>query len=689
MQGGTLPQEAFAGEDRAVRTSWEEDKSAVTGNGAVVASRQETASTVIVAGEEENMSQVKEDTSSLAGNEKSRLVAADDEGSRHAVTGNRHVLARSGYDDCRFVVTERLAEGDSKALLHVQENGFLGTEKEEYKFVKIQNQNSVFEAVNNVVEDRPVTTGSNRRNLMDTSARAESSENSSVGTVSKQNGHLGGEGKENSAVATCSSENSPVITGVKGNRREGTDRQEHRVGDTGVKKNGTVVACSNGTSSVSHEDKEDVPVVTNVEDKSSLRNKAERQRPQVPDIGEDRNARLMAIHVEGNRQEEIGKKENRCVENGMKECSPVATKKKENCRVLIKNERNSSLETEGIENSSLVGDGTENSVLETDNKGNGSVLTDSIENRPLVIQNMEKSLLMSGIIENGSARTDSSQNGLAAFENEDFSVVLQCKEIASVGTKCIEESPVVTKSVESSKARTNDEENSPGIENEEFRSVVYRGKETSLVAAKNLENSPAGRVNKENSNVVIKNKENSLVMCESKFNRPVETPEAGRKENGPAVKDRNEDLAGGLENGRVERGSLRSRSEEMKEIRPVETEDQGNSFTVTGTAETDLEGVGISSKLCDGMDVVEVSTDAFMVAVPQSQYLHSDSDEEDFLMDLPETELLEQGGTVFQPATGALLTASDATFFPFRCWGPTSHLATIGEDEEEDLASQG
>ena len=123
----------------------------------------------------------------------------------------------------------------------------------------------------------------------------------------------------------------------------------------------------------------------------------------------------------------------------------------------------------------------------------------------------------------------------------------------------------------------------------------------------------------------------------------------------------------------------------------METEHCARTVTAeTGSAsDAPSQEVECISKLSLETTFLEVPKDAFMVAVPQKHDIHSDSDEEDFLLDLPEMELLEQGGTVFQPATGALLTASDATFFPFRCWGPTSHLATIGEDEEEDVSSQG
>jgi hypothetical protein len=749
MQGSALPQEVFTGEERPVRTDWEENRSAVTENGSFVASREEATSTVIVTDEEENTSEVKEDKpASAAGNEESRLVAADEEDSRHAVTGNGYVPARSGSEDTRFLVTEIPAEGDSKVLLDVQENGFLGTENEEYKSVEMQNQKSMSVAMS-MREDRPVSIDSNRRNLMDRAAGAESRENSPVGTVSKQNRHLEGDSKENSPVATCSSENRPtetgsrdnrlpetankenshVVTGGKENRLEGTDSQEHRIGETGMKKNRPVVTYSNGHSSVLCEDKENRPVVTNAEDKSLLGNKDERQRSQVPDIGDDRSveARLRATHMEENRQGETGMrgnrdmdkyehsygrrnvetvmkenrnvetgmKGNRPVENGVEQCNLVGTESKENCHVVIKNKQNKLVETESVENISLMENGTENSFLQTDRKDNGPVLTDSIENRPLVIQYVEKSLVVSGNIENGSAGTVSSKNSPVAIGNEENSSgTPQNNETGLLGIKHIEKSPVATKSVDNHHAGTNNKENSPVIENEEFRPVVFKGKETNLVVTKNMENSPAGTANKENSNIVIKNKENSLVVCESKFNRPVETPkagtliEAGRKENEP-VRDRNEDLADSLENSPVECKSFGTGSDKRKENRPVETEHQGNSVAITGTTETDVQDVGVSSKLCDETDCVEVLTDVFMVAVPQMQYLHSDSDEDDFLMDLPETELLEQGGTVFQPATGALLTASDATFFPFRCWGPTSHLATIGEDEEEDLTNQG
>lgn len=744
VRGSALPQEVFAGEDRPEMTVWEESRFAETANGSVEAGREVT-STALVLSKEEDMSQVKEDSPAVVGDQEGRLLVAGAEVSGHAVvTEKRHVLSGSDNEVSRLIVTDRRVEGSSKVLLDIQGNGFLGTEDEEDSSLEAQIKQSTSVSIN-IGEGRPVSTNSNGSSLGDRPEGAESRENSPVGTGSKQNRRLSRDSEENSPVDAYNSENRPaetgsrdnrvlvtgnkeniaVVTSGKENRSEGTDC---RLRETAMKENGPVVTYCNGDSSVLHGGKGSTCVMTDTEEKSLLENKDKGQRLPVADTGEDRSveARLTARHLEENRsvetglkesrhvekdflesrKEDTGKKKNRSVETEtrgnrpeetkLKDCSPVGRNNEENSRVIIKSKENNLVETEYVENCSMVKDGTENNHLETNRKSNGPVLTDSRENSPLVIRNIEKSLVVSKDMEDGSVETDSSRYSPVAIENEkNASATPHSRDTSLAGTELIEKSSVATKSVENSDAGTNNKENiSVVIENEELNSVVSTDRETNLVVTNNMENSPAGIVNKESSNVVIISNENSSVVTESKVDMSVETPEAGtlieavRKENRPVVTDRNEDVANSPENSRVECESFRTRPEERKEKRPVETECEENSPAITGTTETDLQDVGVTSKLCVETDSIELPLDTFMV-VPQSNCLHSDSDEEDFLVDLPETELLEQGGTVFQPATGALLTASDATFFPFRCWGPTSHLATIGEDEEEDCTNQG
>jgi hypothetical protein len=376
----------------------------------------------------------------------------------------------------------------------------------------------------------------------------------------------------------------------------------------------------------------------------------------------------LEIYIKENRHLETGVKANRPIDAENENYIPKEGKSIANTPVLTKNtdkgpgvsdskENGSRIVkntvTKNVENNPVAKENTKHNPVETNRKINEVLVSSSMEDSPLVSQNAE--------------------NNVTVLKNMDSDSLgeLQSNETGLVGLD--------------SCARTFSEVSVPVMrENKKNNPVVSKGMETISPVTMGLDSSPPGTTGKEHNSKEIRRKENCSVVSENQVNKLVKTTDAEA--------NRKECMTHGQESSTSGCDSAMTTSEESKELlnktegNPVETE---HGAETGSPSEGPNEEVGSSSKLSLETTCLEIPKGAFMVAVPQRQDLHSDSDEEDFLLDLPEMELLEQGGAVFQPATGALLTASDATFFPFRCWGPTSHLATIGEDEEEDVSNQG
>lgn len=696
MQSSALLVEDFA-EDRPVIAGWEENRPAGTGGEPTSSTAVERA---VLPCEGENTSQVNESRQALARNEEGGLAAAAANGEENVsvATENRPVdadvvPARSENADSTVAMTDVRVEGDGK-VVEMQENGFLG---EEYKSIGLQNEDPVI-LVLDTAEGRPANRGSKGGKMMDRPAGVESEENRSARIDSSGNRPMGAWRSKNSSLKTGSMDNSLLITRIKdnssvvidskGNRPEGTHSQEYTLRETCVKENRAVVTDSNCSSPVLNGSDGEVSVLSDMEENWLSGIMDEGKRPQMPHVGEDTsgvtdtngNVELRLVeeirsmettlkengHVKTDEKEymhvEEDPKENSHVETEMKKNRIMETSMKEERHTVAKNEDCNPVWTESKENNVL----TERSVL-SDNQGNSDLVSRDNESKAVETEGVDNSPALEGRAENSPLETD---------RKDDMPVLKDSNESSSLVMQYVENNSVVIDTVDKRSAGAEIEESfSVGTVSVENNSVLSCGKGTSPVLTEDI----PGAASKEHSNVVIKNEESIAVVT-------------GNAESEAAGADRTGNLAICQDNRPVVCKSLRTWAEESKENmnvkvnRPVE---RG-----TGTAETERlpevssQEAGVTPKPSVELACLEVQEDAFMVAVPQRQDLHSDSDEEDFLLNLPELELLEQGGTVFQPATGALLTASDA-FFPFRCWGPTSHLATIGEDEEDDVTNQG
>lgn len=448
--------------------------------------------------------------------------------------------------------------------------------------------------------------------------------------------------KEKGYVEKKVKENRPVETRMKENWLL---ENENGFVETGIEEKGLLES----------EIKEEEPVDRRVNEKSHLETGIKCKMP-------------LEIDIEKNRHLGTCVKASRPIDAGNENCIPVGRKSMENNPVLTKNtdkgpcvsdskENGSGIVkntvTKSVENSPMVKENTKHNPVETNRKVNEVLVSRNTEDGPLVSQSAEN---------NATVLKNMDSDSLGEHQSDETSLVGldNCAGTCTAGSF-----PVLREN----------KKNSP---------VVSKGMETISPVNMSLDSSPPGTTGKEHNIEEIRRKENSSMVSENQFNKPVKTTvvETNRKEC----------ITHGQESSRSGCNSVMTTSEENNEHL---NKTEGKSEETEHHAETDSpsEGpnqeVGSSSKLSLETTCLEIPKGAFVVAVPERQDLHSDSDEEDFLLDLPEMELLEQGGAVFQPATGALLTASDATFFPFRCWGPTSHLATIGEDEEEDVSNQG
>jgi hypothetical protein len=488
----------------------------------------------------------------------------------------------------------------------------------------------------------------------------------------KEMGSVEKEGKENWPVEMGIKEKGPLETEIKENGLVETGIEEKGYVETAVKEGGSVetrikeiwlLEKEEGSvemgiaekGPLESEIKEEEPVDTGVNEKLRVETGIKGKMPLEKDIKED-------MHLEQ------GVQENRHVDAEIENYIPVGGNSMENNLVLTKNTDKRSGVSDSKENGSRV---IKNKVIKS--VENSPVTKANTKNRPVETNRKVNAILVSSSKEDSPLVSQSAENNATVAKNMESDSLgeHQSKETNLVGFDSF--------------AGTCNKGNIPVVrENKTNSPVVSTGKETISAVTKSLDSSPPWTIINEHNSEVIRRKENISVVTENQVIRPVNTTnvEANRKEY----------MAHSRENSPIDCGSVMTTSEESKEhinkteIKTVETERHAET-------ESPCEGisqeVGSSSNLSSETTCLEVPKDAFVVAVPQRQDLHSDSDEEDFLLDLPEMELLEQGGTVFQPATGALLTASDATFFPFRCWGPTTHLATIGEDEEEDVSNQG
>jgi hypothetical protein len=597
----------------------------------------------------------------------SRAVVACGEESRQAGTENRPVdadivPARSENKDSTVLVTEVRVEGDGK-VVEMQENGFLG---EAYQSIGIQNEDPT-----SVMLDIAEGRGSKGEKLMDRPAGAESGENRSarmdsngnspVGACNSINSPLKADSMDDSLLVTGNRENSSAVIGSNGNGPEVTDSQEYILEETGVKENRPVDADSNCSSPVLNGSIEEVFVLSDTEENWLSGTRDERKRPQISHIGEDK---FGVTDTDGNVELRLVEKI-RHLETSLKE---TATGMRENIHLGTSVKENGHVET----------DAKENGHVETDAKENIHVETGIKENRIMEISFKENRHTIAADKECDPEWTDSKGNIVLT----ERSVVSDIEESSDLVSKDKEMNPAMSESVDNSPALEDSAGNS-SLESDrtEEMLVLTDGNENSALVMQNTENNSVmiDTVGAETDSVGAVSMEDSCVLSSDKGTNRVVTediPAATSREHSDSVSRSNP--------GNAESAVVGADRKEGLTIRRENGPVLCGTFS-TRPAETEASSEGLSPKL----ECLEVPKDAFMVAVPQRQDLHFDSDEEDFLLDLPEMELLEQGGTVFQPATGALLTASDATFFPFRCWGPTSHLATIGEDEEEDVTNQG
>ncbi|PNF35480.1 hypothetical protein B7P43_G04110 [Cryptotermes secundus] len=603
--------------------------------------------------EGENRSQENESAQALAGNEEET------------------VPTRSENADRTVAVTDVRVEGDGK-VVEAQENGFLG---KKYMSVGLQNEDPIIVMLG-TAEGRPDNTDSKGGKVTDMSAGVENEENKSARIDSNGNRPVDAWSSKNHSLKTGSMDTSLLITrnkenisvtGTKGNRPEGIGSQDCTLRETGVKEN------SNCSSPVLNGSDGEVSVLSHTEENCLSGIREEGKRPEMPHAGlTDTNGNVELRLVEEIRHMETTLKENGHVKTDETEYMHVEEGPKENSNVETGMKINMIMETSVKEEIHTVARNEDCSPVGTDSGESdvlteGSALADNQGSRDLVSRDDESKAVETVGDDNSPVLQDSSENSpLETLRKDDMPVLSDSNESSSLVMQDVENNSVVIDTVDKKSVGADIEEGfSVGTVSVENNSVLSCGRGTNLVLTEDIPEATS----KEHSNVMIRNEESIALVT------------------GNAGVDGVGNLAISQEDRPVVCNSFRTGSEDSKENMNV----TGNLPVerVTGTAETEKlpEGssqeAGVTPKPC-----LEVPEDAFVVAVPQRQDLPSDSDEEDFLMNLPELELLEQGGTVFQPATGALLTASDA-FFPFRCWGPTSHLATIGEDEEDDATNQG
>jgi hypothetical protein len=695
MQSSALLVEDFA-EDRPVIAGWEENRPA--GTGGEPTSSTAVESRALLPCEGENTSQVNESRQALARKEEGVLAAAENgEETVSAASENRPVdtdvvPVRSENADSTVAVTDVRVEGDGK-VVETQENGFL----EEYKPIGLQNEDPII-VVLDTAEGMPASRGRKGETMMDRpegveseekrSARIDNNGNSPVGAWSSKNSSLNTGSMDNSLLIARNKENSSAVIGSIGNSPEGTDSQQYTLRETGVKENRAVVSDSNCSSPLLNGSDGEMSVLSDTEENWLSGIRDEGTRPQMPHVGEDKSGatdtngnvelrlveeiRPMETTLKENGHVKTDEKEYMHVEEGPKENSHVETELKKN-RIMetsMKEERHTVAKNEDC--SPVWADSKENNVLTersvpSDNQGNSDQVSKDDESKAVEAEGVDKCPVLEGHAENSPLKTD---------RKDDMPVLTDNNERSSLVMQNVENNSVEIDTVDKRLAGEEIEESfSVGTVSMENNSVLSCGKGTNPVLTEDI----PGAASKEHSNVVIKKEESIAVV-------------SGNAESEVAGADRTGNLANCQDNRPVVCKSFRTRSEESKENMNVTGNRPVERGTETAETERLPEGssqeAGVTPKPSVELACLEVPEDAFMVAVPQRQDLHSDSDEEDFLLNLPELELLEQGGTVFQPATGALLTASDA-FFPFRCWGPTSHLATIGEDEEDDVTNQG
>lgn len=517
-----------------------------------------------------------------------------------------------------------------------------------------------------------------------------------VETIMKEKGSVEIEIKENWPVEKGIREKMPVETEIKENWHTEKGIQEKR--------------------SVEKEGKESWPVEVGIKEKGSVETGVKENGLVETGIKENyllekENEAWARIEEKGPLESEIkerepvdtGVNEKWHVETGIKRKMPLEIHTKENRIVETGVKENNYVVAETTDYISVGGEIVENNLVLTKNTNKRLGVSESKENNSRVIKNKVTKRVENGPVAKVNTKTDALENnrkenaGFLSSSKEDSLLVSQSAENTAIVAKNVESENLVELENKElslagldSHAGTCNKGSIPAVsEKKKDSPVVPEGKEIISTVTKNFENSQPGTTSIGHTSEVIRMKEKSFVVTENQVSRPVKITNVDG--------DMTECMTHSLENRPVECVSVMSTSEESKEhinktgSKYMETEHCARTVTAeTGSAsDAPSQEVECISKLSLETTFLEVPKDAFMVAVPQKHDIHSDSDEEDFLLDLPEMELLEQGGTVFQPATGALLTASDATFFPFRCWGPTSHLATIGEDEEEDVSSQG
>lgn len=564
------------------------------------------------------------------------------------------------------ICEERVIKENWPVEMRIKETGPAETGMKEMGFVEMGMKENL-PVDKGIKENGPVGTRIKEKRPEET----EIKDNWKMEKTVKEKGPVEEEGKENWAMEMRIKEKEPletemdrglVETRIKEKGYVETTVKENRPVETRMKEN-WLLENENGS------------VETGIEEKGLLESEIKEEEPVDGRVNEKSRVVTgikckvpLEIDIEKNRHLETGVKASRCIDFENENFIPVGGKSMENNPVLTKNtdkgpcvsdskENGSRIVkntvTKSVENSPVAKENTKHNPVEANRKVNEVLVSSSMEDSPLVSQSAEN---------NATVLKNMDSDSLGEHESNETGLVW----LGSCAGTCTEGSfPVLREN----------KINSP---------VVSKSMETISPVNMSLDSSPAGTTGKEHNSEEIRRKENSSVVSENQVNKPVKTTdvEANSKEC----------MTHGQESSCPGSDSVMTTSEKSKEHL---NKTEGKSVETEHCAETESpsEGpnqeVGSSSKLSLETTCLEIPKGAFVVAVPQRQDLHSDSDEEDFLLDLPEMELLEQGGAVFQPATGALLTASDATFFPFRCWGPTSHLATIGEDEEEDASNQG
>lgn len=562
---------------------------------------------------------------------------------------------------------ERVIKENWPVEMRLKETGPAETGMKEKGFVEM-----------GIKENLPVDKGIKENGPVETRIKEKRPEETEI----KDNWKMEKAVKEKGYVEEEGKENWPMEMGIKEKGPLETEMKDRGLVETGIKEKGCVETTVKENLPVERRIKENWllenekgSVETGIEEKGLLESVIKEKEPVDRRVNEKSRVETgikckmpLEIYIKENRHLETGVKANRPIDTENENYIPKEGKSMENTPVLTKNtdkgpcvsdskENGSRIVentvTKSVENNPVAKENTKHNPVETNRKINEVLVSSSTEDSPLVSQNAE--------------------NNATVLKNMDSDSLgeLQSNETGLVGLD--------------SCAGTFNEGSVPVMrENKKNNSVVSKGMETISPVTMSLDSSPPGTTGKERNSEEIRRKENCSVVSENQVNKLVKTTDAEA--------NRKECMTHGQESSPSGCDSAMTTSEESKELlnktegNPVETE---HGAETGSPSEGPNQEVGSSSKLSLETTCLEIPKGAFMVAVPQRQDLHSDSDEEDFLLDLPEMELLEQGGAVFQPATGALLTASDATFFPFRCWGPMSHLATIGEDEEEDVSNQG